>query len=179
MPLTNDEIRAIAEWQPMKSGFGRDEHQTAVRIQGIADRISSFGDLACKILVDDGLSNYFVLFAFVAPAGTSDTRFCGVEGLLIYLSSCGPVGVVGRSRAYPGADYAVHVQLQIETLVSPDQPNGRLEELGFEAIRSAGYEILSVADVAKPLPDGIEPFDYCLCPKPWNRVFHALFGNTD
>lgn len=45
MPLTNDEIDAIAQWQPIKVGFGRDEAQTAIRITAIVDRINSFGDL--------------------------------------------------------------------------------------------------------------------------------------
>src|SRR5262249_55973502 len=97
MHLTNDEIRAIAEWQPIKAGFGRDNPQTAIRIRVIVDRINSSGDIGCEILEEDGLSNYFELFAFVVAAVSSECLSRRVDGLLIYLSACGPVGVVGRS----------------------------------------------------------------------------------
>jgi hypothetical protein len=179
MPLTNNEIKAIAEWQPIRLGFGREDAQTAIRIQGIVARLNSSGDLGCEMLEDDGLSNYFVLFAFVEADVPSNAIARSVEGLLIYLSACAPVGVVGRSRKCVGEGFLSHDPLQIDTIVAPDHPNGRLEEKTFEVIRSGGYELLSADEVSKPLPTGVKAYEYCFSPEPWDRVFHALFGNTD
>jgi hypothetical protein len=179
MPLTNDEIATIAEWEPIKAGFGRDEGQTARRIRAIVDQINSFSEFGCKMLEDDGLSNYFVVFAFVRAEVRYDALSRNVEGLLVYLSSCGPVGVVGRSRHFVGTDFLSHGVLEMDTLISPDQAERRLEEVVFEAIRSGGYQLLSPAEVKQPLPPGVKPFEYCLSQEPWDRVFHALFGNTD
>jgi hypothetical protein len=64
-------------------------------------------------------------------------------------------------------------------LISPDRPNNRLEETVFESIRSGGYELLPPEEVSKPSPPGTKPFEYCFSREPWDRVFHALFGNTD
>lgn len=179
MPLTNDEIATIAEWQPIRVGFGRDDTQTAIRIKGIVDRINSSGDFGCEILEDDGLSNYFVLFAFAVADVPSNALSRQVEGLLIYLSACGPVGVVGRARKCVGPGCSLHAPLRLEVLLSPEQPNGRLEQKSTEEIRSGGYELLSVDDISKPLPPGVKPYEYCFSSEPCDRVFHALFGNTD
>lgn len=180
MPLTNDEIRTIAQWDPIRAGFGRDDPQTEIRIKAIVDRINSSGDLGCEILEYDGLSNYFVLFAFAVADVSSNTPTRQVEGLLIYLSACGPVGVVGRSGKCVGPGCFWHDPLHLETLLSPDEANGRLEQTTIEEIRSCGYELLSVEEVSKPLPPAVEPYhEFCLGPEPWDRVFHALFGNTD
>jgi hypothetical protein len=179
MPLTNDDITAIAEWQSIQEGFGREEAQTSIRIKAIVDRINLCGDHGCELLEDDGLSNYFTLFAFNVADVPSNDPYRRVDGLLVYLSACGPIGVTGPCRKCVGLGFSSHDPLQIETLSSPDQPSGPLEEKVFEAIRLGGYELLSVAEVSKPLPHGVKPFDYCFSPEPWDRVFHALFGNSD
>ena len=56
--ITAEEIAAIANWQPIQVGFGRDDNQTGIRVRGIVDRINT-GDIGCEMLADDGLSNYF------------------------------------------------------------------------------------------------------------------------
>ncbi len=179
MQLTNDEIEAIANWQPIMAGFGRDDAQTGVRVQAIVSRINLSSDFGCEMLADDGLSNYFALFAFASADVPSFSLSRQVEGLLVYLSACGPVGVVGRSRKYIEPGLSSFEPLQIEALLPPDEPNGQLEELSFATIRLGGYELLSVEAVSKPLPPGVKPYEYCDSPEPWDRVFHALFGNTD
>lgn len=179
MPLTDAEVAEIADWQSTHPGFGRDNAQTAVRVQEIADRLKSSGSLGCEIVKDDGLSNYFVLFAYIGAEAPSYPLERKVDGLLIYLSACAPVGVVGRSRKCVGPGLSSHDPLRIDTLLAPNRPSDHLEEEVFQAIRSSGYELLTPEEVSKPLPQGVKPFDYCHSPEPWDRVFHALFGDTD
>src|SRR5262245_62096902 len=102
MHLTRDEVIEIAAWGSTREGFGRDEPLTRTRIQAIADRINSLGDLGCERLTDDGISNYFVLFAYVVAEVPSFALAHRVDGLLIYLSACAPVGVLGRSQKCVG-----------------------------------------------------------------------------
>src|SRR5262245_50589167 len=131
MSLTNDEIVTIAEWEPIRPGFGRDDPETCIRIKGIVnrivDQINSSGDVGCELLEDDGLSNYYVLFAFARVDLPSRPSYQRIDGVLIYLSVCGPVGVVGRSNKCVGPGFWAHDPLAIETLISPDQAKCRLE----------------------------------------------------
>ena len=41
------------------------------------------------------------------------------------------------------------------------------------------YRLVAREVTDQPLPAGVEIYEYCLCAKPWDRVFHALFADTD
>ena len=179
MLLTDDEIDAIAKWQPIHEEYGRENSQTAIRVKLIVERINSYADIGCELLEDDGLSNYFVLFAFTRVDVPSNALSRKVEGLLIYLSACGLIGVIGRSQKSVGPGFSSHDPLQIEALTSLLQPIGRIEGVVIEAIQFCGYKLLSAEEVSRPLPLGVTPFEYCFSSEPWDRVFHTLFGNTD
>src|SRR5437764_6172426 len=114
MNVTREEIAAIAAWQSIQAGFGRDDAQTSIRIHEIIDRLNSSSDHGCEMLEDDGLSNYFVLFAFALADVPSFALTRSVEGLLIYLSACAPVSVVGRSKKCVGPGFSAHDPLEIE-----------------------------------------------------------------
>lgn len=178
--LTENEIRMISEWQPIRDGYGRGADQTAIRIAGIAHRIASSGDIGCEFVADDGLSNYFVLFAYPVADVPSNPISRKVEGRLIYLSACGPVGVIGCSRKFVvPPPPSSHEPLHIDLLLAPDLVHSRMDTVVIEAIRFAGYELLRPDEVSQPLPEGVVPYEYCHCAQPWDRVFHALFANTD
>ena len=179
MHLTPEDIATIAGWQSTQDGFSRDDPKTGVRVRSIADRLRSPGHLSCDILWDDGLKNYFVLFAYIVADVPSFSFAHSVEGLLIYLSACAPVGVVGRSSRCVDPGLRSHDPLEIADLIDPDNPTGDLEKATIDAIRSEGYEVLSAEAVSKPLPPGVTPLDYCDGRSPWDRVFHALFSDTD
>jgi hypothetical protein len=179
MPLTDDEIVAIAKWQPIREGFGRDDSRTGMRIQGILDQINASGEFRCKLIADDGLSNYFALFAYHVADQRAFSRAGQVDGLLVYLSACAPVGVVGCSQRISTRALTSHYPFEIDALISPDQFRSPREQNVLNAIRSGGYEVLSRDEVSKPLPPGVKPDEYCYSSEPWDRVFHALFATTD
>jgi hypothetical protein len=180
MYLTDPQISAIAQWQPTELGFGREEPQTPLRVQQIVDQIKSSGLFGCDIVADDGLANYFVLFAYANANVDPSVAYARVEGILLYLSACGPVGVAGRSSRCVGAGFEhVFDPLEIDTLIVPETSHGELERCTFEAVRRSGYNVLAREEASRRLPAGIEPYDYCPGPEPWDRVFHALFGETD
>lgn len=177
--LTDHEIGLIAGWDSIQEGFGRDDERTADRVRAISNRICSSGDCGCGLREDDGLSNYFVLFSYRIADVPDFAPSRRVDGLLIYLSACGPIGVAGRSREFVGPGLFSHQHLDIPTLTSPETPSDRLEEVAYAAIRAEGYELLSSDEVSGSLPPGVQPFEYCYCAEPWDRVFHALFANFD
>ncbi len=177
MNLSDHEIAQIAEWEPIRPGFGRGDAQTALRIQGILDEIKSSRDFGCDLLEDDGLSNYYMLFAFAQADVPQPFPARQMKGLLVYLSACAPVCVVGRKMLYRG--YSVDSHLSIDSLISPDEADSQTEHRCFQAVRHGGYEVLSAEEVAKPLPPGVKPCEFFPGPEPWDRVFHALFSNGD
>lgn len=179
MFLTNEEIAAIAQWQPICPGFGRDDTQTSARVLAIKDRINASGEFGCELVFDDGLANYFTLFSYLVADVPSYALARSVEGLLIYLSACGPVSVAGRSRKCVGEGILTHDPLRYDALMAPDHPGTRLEATILEAIRSGGYELLTPQEALSPLPSGVVPWEYHHAPGPCDRVFHALFANTD
>ena len=116
MFLTNEEIAAIAQWQPICPGFGRDDTQTSARVLAIKDRINASGEFGCELVFDDGLANYFTLFSYLVADVPSYALARSVEGLLIYLSACGPVGVAGRSRKCVGEGILTHDPLRYDAV---------------------------------------------------------------
>ncbi len=179
MLLTDAEIGTIAKWQPIREGFGRGDARTEARVRSIVEAVNGTDDFRCMLIADDGLSNYFTLFAYHVAEQRAFSRAGQVDGLLVYLSACAPVGVVGCSQRISTRALTSHYPLEIDALISPDQFRSPLEQNVLNAIRSGGYEVLSRDEVSKPLPPGVKPDEYCYSSEPWDRVFHALFANTD
>jgi hypothetical protein len=180
MCLTDPQISAIAQWQPTQVGFGRDDPRTSLRVQQIANYVKSSGAFGCDIVADDGMANYYVLFAYANADVAPSVPYARAAGLLVYLSSCGPVFVAGRSRRCVGPGFEhVFDPLGIDALVDPDSIDGELERYTIEALRRGGYELLAREEVSRHLPPGVAPYEYCRGPEPHDRVFHALFAETD
>lgn len=179
MPLSNDQLATIADWQATQAGFGRDAPQTAIRVRAIAARVAASDGFGCELVEEDGMSNYFVLFTYRVADVPTCAAARKVDGLLIYLSACAPVGVVGRTRKFVCDEPTSAPILEMEMLLEPSAPACPLAEVTLEAIRAGGYQILTAEELSKPLPAGIKPLDYCLSREPWDRVLHALFSNTD
>jgi hypothetical protein len=178
-PLTDLQISQIASWAPIYEGFGRDEPETSERIKRIVQRINASAAFRCDSLEDDGLANYFVLFAYTAADVPPFVLARRVDGFLIYFSACGPFAVVGRSRKCAGSDFIAHDPLKISNLIDLATIDGELEKAVLEAIRCEGYELLPPQEASQPLPVGVEPEEYCYDDEPRDRVFHAMFANTD
>ena len=177
MELTNEDLREIVNWGSVCEGFGSGNRQHHLRIDDIVRRIST-DHLGCVISEGDGLSNYYILFSYIKADVPDFPLARRVNGLLIYLSSCGPFAILSRAQACV-APSMTHDPLEIEDVLDPKQCEGDLEETTVSVIRSTGYELLTREEVDRPLPDGIEPFEYCSSRRPWDRVFHVLFAQTD
>jgi hypothetical protein len=179
MSLSAEQIAKIAAWQPIEPGFGRDNPQTSVRIHHLAKLLTSAKEFGCDLIADDGLAIYFTMFAYLTAHVDPRSPYRRVEGVLAYLSACGPVSVLGRSRRCVGHGFNSYDPFTIDTLLEPDAVNSDLDRNAVEAIRQGGYDVLGKEQGSEPLPHGIRPFEYCLGQEPWDRLFHALFANTD
>jgi hypothetical protein len=180
MDLTPEAIVAIAEWQPAYPGFDRnDDSVCRDHIQPILDHFASSGDIGCHVLKDGGNSNYSVLFVFFVKDVPSFAFSRKVEGLLVYLNLCAPLAVVGRSRRCVDPDLISYTPLEIEGLIPPGAFSALLETITLAAIQSGGYRVLSTEEVNQPLPPRVTPWEHSFAAGPCDRVFHALFADSD
>jgi hypothetical protein len=178
MQLTDDDIARVAQWDPIVPGFGRDDDRTRLRIQGIVDQVNASGNVGCELLWDDGMSNFFVLFAYLT-ADVRDVPFPLCRGLIIYLSACAPLGAAGRSSKCVGQGFVTHEYLQPETLIDPSRPQGTIEEVTIAILQSAGYELISPVEAVKPLPHAIDTLGRPKSRSDSECVFNALFLEND
>ncbi len=178
MDLTPEAIDAIAGWQSAYPGFDRNDDLCKTRIQRLLDYFESSADLDCHILKDGGLSNYAVLFIF-SRNDVPLIVYRHVEGLLVYMSLCAPLAVVGHTHKCPDPDMTNYVPLTIEDLIAPDAFDDPVERKTLAVIQSGGYRVLSAEEVSRPLPPGVEPYGYCDADVPAGCLFTAIFSDTD
>lgn len=178
MRLTDDEISCIATWEEIQAGFGRDDPATSARIEAIVAQLNSSDHCRAKVLQQDGISNYFVICVIPSVHTWSHLEPCRkVDGLLINLSACAPVGVVGPGRfVIEGVGFE---RMDIDQVIDPSALNGTTAECVVETLRHHSYELLTKAEVEMLLPAGVVAWEYCYGKAPWNRRFHALFADTD
>jgi hypothetical protein len=99
--------------------------------------------------------------------------------LLVYLSLCAPVAVAGRARKCADPDMTCHQPLAINGLMAPGSFRKPMEIRTLAALGLASYQVLSVEEVSRPLPPGVEPYGYCYVDVPGDCLFTALFSETD
>lgn len=175
-----DEIARIASWQSIHPGFDRDESTVNERIRPILDAITANAGTAFYIVESGGLANYFAFFVYQSfDAGSIGGTYQQVEGINVYLSLLAPVGVFGKSEASFGPDSFAWGPLDIPQLLDPRAPPNPLAALVVEAVSKSDYRLLSRAAVDVSLPAGVQPYEYCLSAEPWDRLYHAMFANTD
>jgi len=180
MDLTPEAIAAIAGWQSVYPGFDRNDPLACkAHIQSVLDYVTSSGDLECHVLQDGGLSNYAVLFVFIKKGMPAPTSYRHVDGLLVYLSLCAPLAIVGYTRKCPDPDMTSYNSLTIRDLIAPEAFKEGMEIRTLAALHVGGYRVLSTEEVNQPLPPGVEPYGYCYADVPGDCVFTAIFADTD
>jgi len=187
MNFSDDDLRKFASWESVALDFDRNVpvHQDrAMRehIQPLILQITQSGMFEAHILEDGGLTNYFAML--VCAADIHKEYLLSevpreVSGLMVLLSLLAPVGVFGRSAISLSRTSAAWTLLEPHDVADPAKAKGLFEEAVLSATKVSAYVYLSRAEIEKPLPAGIVPYEYCLSNEPWDRVFHVLFSNTD
>ena len=91
-----------------------------------------------------------------------------------------PVGVFGGSTFSEGEDYFACGNLGPDQVCDPASPSGWVAEVVVAAVHGISpYRLVGREVTDQPLPPGVEIYEYCLSTEPWDRVFHALFADTD
>ena len=114
------------------------------------------------------------IFAWLGAKVTQLLNFSYVGSEFIF-------GELGKKNSSFGAVFAFQI---LPTIIFIAALFALLYYLGvmqivIRAAEEAGFSMLRPEDVGQRLPEGVEPDEYCLCSEPWDRVFHALFANTD
>jgi hypothetical protein len=179
--FTSEDLAAIARWEPIAPGFST-SRTVISHVQPILDRLHSERSLACSVVQDGGTANYFAFTVSTAARfrpGSPPLYRCD-PCVLVYLSLLAPVGVFGRSEFEQTSTSSRLRYLGPGQVCDPDGWTTLLDRTVIEAVRQAScYELLGRQVIDGPLPEGIEVNEYCLCDKPWDRVFHVLFADTD
>jgi hypothetical protein len=188
MAINTEDLTRFAQWEPVAPGFGRQDLTVQKHIQPILDRIGVSADvLGCNfekvaycVFEQGGLSNYFAFFVF-RPGDKELTigPYRCQSGISVYLSLLAPIGVFGHTEQMRGDAVYFPPYLEIENLLDPNDANDPLTSTVIAAVQASEYRLLCPEDAQQRLPSGIEPYEYCMCNQPWERVFHVLFANTD
>ncbi|HEY8747995.1 MAG TPA: hypothetical protein VIM11_08475 [Tepidisphaeraceae bacterium] len=184
MRFSYEELSKIADWAAVAPGFGRDRTTIDTHIGPILDRLAADERLARAVSKDGGTSNYFAFYVYPATRGfvyshaNSDVR--RVPCVAVQLSLLAPVGVFGESTFFEGERFFASSNLEIEQVCDPASPPSWVAEAVIAATHGASaYRFVGRHMIEQLLPPGIEVYEYCLSAKPWNRVFHAMFADTD
>jgi hypothetical protein len=127
------------------------------------------------------MSNYFAFFVYDADARRllgGEAR--GVPCVVAQLSLMAPVGVYGRSTFSESERSFGWSNLGLEQVCDPASPPDWMAAAVVASVHEASpYRLVGREVTDQPLPPGVDVYEYCLCAEPWDRVFHALFADTD
>lgn len=187
MTFSDEDLRKFASWDSVALGFDRNvsRHQDRAiceHIQPLILELTRSGKLKAHILEDGGVTNYFAMLVCaedIHKEALLSEEPREVPGLMVLLSLLAPVGVFGRSTISLGRTYRAWSLLEPHEVADPTKAEGLFEEEVLGATKLSAYVYLSRAEIEKPLPAGVVPYEYCLSNEPWDRVFHVLFSNTD
>jgi hypothetical protein len=173
--LPISDLKKLVEWKPIASGFGRDEENTyETKVRPIFSRIENLDRTEVLVMADGGLSNYASAFVHNRKNDSGN-----IEGLYIYLSLLAPIAAMGRDAAYISGKSLGFRMIEPGFVLNQKSLKTDFEISVWSAIEAGGYKLLSAEDATTPLPKDLVPFEYCLNKEPWDRVFHALFSDTD
>jgi hypothetical protein len=181
MRFSDEELSKIASWTPIAQGFDREDATIEACIRPILNRLSSDSRLGLRTTQDGGLSNYFAFLVFDATLGRrpgSEAR--AVPCVEVQLSLMAPVGVYGLSTFSESERSFGWNNLGPEQVCDPASPPNWIAAAVVAAVQEwSPYRLVGQEVTDQPLPPGVEIYEYCLCAEPWDRVFHALFADTD
>lgn len=181
MRFTDEELANIASWTPIAPGFDRKHGTIQTNIRPILNRLSSDRRLGLRNAQDGGLSNYFAFLVFDAALGRAPGgEALGVPCVLVQLSLMAPVGVYGLSTFSESKRSFGWSNLGPEQVCDPASPPDWITAAVVAAVHETSpYRLVGPEVTDQPLAAGVEIYEYCLCAEPWDRVFHALFADTD
>jgi hypothetical protein len=177
LALSVGDLKKIVAWEPTAPGFGRDEENAyAGKVCPILREIERLESARVRVLGDGGLSNY--ASAFVHNNKNDHGK---IKGLYVYLSLLAPIAAMGRDTAYVcgGSPEIGYDMIEPGAVLDANSLESDFEKSVLDAIIAGGYRLLSVEEATTGLPEDIVPYEYCLNDEPWDRVFHALFSDTD
>jgi hypothetical protein len=184
--LNDPDIKKLAKWEPLHSGFGVDCDAPVRHLHAIMDRIRAAGLDAG--ISGGGLSANYVSFMVEVPrrgtAWTNQDQTHRRPVWVVQLSLLAPVGVYGKGELVwgfiSGSEFASHPVLEPDDVADPDDPGSAVGSTIVRCVREVSpYELLTRGEVRRPLPRDVRPFEYCHTREPWDRLHHVLFSHTD
>lgn len=179
-----EQLCAISEYKPVVPDFA-EERVTHDYIQPIIAAITADRRFRSRRFMDSGYGNYhgeFFCWATDLPDVSKmpdDFTSVVIPGVLVCFSVCLPVAIFGRTDISVGCHGEGSRGLEPHEVRNVTEAEGDLEAAIISAVGRTPYQFLTREEAGQPLPAGVEPFEYCLCAEPWDKVMHVLFANTD
>jgi hypothetical protein len=180
MGFTDEELARISSWVPIAPGFDRGGTTVEAYIHPILAKLSENRRIGLRVTQDGGMANYFGFLVFDATVRPPGSAVRGVRCVAVQLSLMAPVGVFGPSTFSESELFFGWSNLEPEQVLDP------LAQSDWAALAVVGavhevspYRLVGREVTDRLLPPGIVINEYCLCAEPWNRVFHALFADSD
>lgn len=177
------DMRRLAKWQPIVSGFGREDDGTFQRkVQPILQQLQNLPQPQEIWVIENGSnSNYAHIFVQEKnhdnTPGNKNEKDCA--GLHLCLSLLAPIAAVARGSAHMDQHSQSYSMPEPEELMTPELARNNWERAMMAAIEHGGFELLTPQQALTPLPAGVALCGYCLANKPWDRLFHVLFSLFD
>jgi hypothetical protein len=171
MPLNEEEIRSLSEWQCLvETPPPLSQHHIS---EDLSKRLGTAVSVRQLDSAESGLSNYDSLFISLKA---NQQGKC--QGILLYTSSLSKIAAISEATIYFAHGAYSYSGIEPDQLLEPKDPSTLVGALSALLLKS-GYHLISKAEALVPLPNGVQPYEYCLSKEPWNKVFHVLFSNTD
>ena len=185
MRFTDDQLRKFAHWESVAPGFDGDD-PTPIKsyIEPAIARITASGQFFWHILEDGGHGNYYAVFLYGVEfqadiSGLLKYVAVATPGICVCLSLLAPVAVFGPHCPHIRPKFFGGGYVEPEDVRDPADASNPLELSIVREFAQTPYTFMTRADVCVALPEGIPPIDYCDVKEPWNKVFHAIFSNSD
>jgi hypothetical protein len=171
MHLSESEIRNLAQWRSLeKAPPLLSNSDISVGLSRSLNVAVSTRQLESAV---SGLSNYN---SFFISAGENQQGAC--QGILLYVSTLSPIAAMSEATIHFAHGAYSYSGVEPDQLLEPDDPSTLAGVLSVLLVQH-GYRLMSKSEAIAPLPDGVQPYEYCLGKEPWTKVFHVLFSNTD
>ena len=169
----DDTLKSLVAWQVVEE-VSLDEFMANLKLSVEEECRSQEVEIKHLEKSASGLSSYDLFF--LVPF---ERRYGNIEGVAVLQSCFIRVAAVGVMKGYFSPNGCAYGGVPPEDIVATAGVQAPLLRAAIRAVRKSNHHLLTKEEALSPLPIGMVPFEYCFGQKPWNRVFHALYSNTD
>lgn len=176
--LDESQLRRLANSVPLIETFQSPAYQTEdeiveKEILRFAEKVKSLNWLSVKVLTHS-YSSYVPIFV------SSDHSEAGsVKGFMMLFSKLIPCVVISKGVILYGSTGLSYSLPDISEVERGNQLTCSVSSTLKDALQITCYHLCEPYELDVSLPEGVGPVDWGLGERPWNKLFHIIFQDTD